>query len=392
MPLARRPRPVGRRRRLLRRALDARVHRRAATSSASRCTRCASPSATRRAPTTPQIRRAMDARELIFDTLAAQQTSGRHDAPAEERRRAYFPFKPFCETCGRDDTQVTGYDGRRSRRYRCRHGHEGTMSARRRRADQRQARVEGRLADALGPRGRRLRARRRGPPRADGQLHRRARARARRLRRRAAALGRLLVRLARRPRRQDVGLVGRRADPRDGAARARAGDRALAVHPPAAVAGRSRSTCRRRACRSSTTSGTASPRARSRHRRDARRRGDVPARGALLGGRRRGDRAARVVSAARRSGRPHAGQPRADRADRRPAPRRAGRVGRRPARRARAAPVVRDRLRRAAARRAAHDAARALRRRDLGEPRRRHPRGRRDARRASSATRGRSTA
>ncbi len=73
------------------------------------------------------IRRAMDARERIFDTLAAQQTSGRHDKPAEERRRAYYPFKPFCETCGRDDTHVTGWDGAVVA-YRCRHGHEGAMS------------------------------------------------------------------------------------------------------------------------------------------------------------------------------------------------------------------------------------------------------------------------
>ena len=74
-----------------------------------------------------EIRTAMDARELIFDTLAAQQTSGRHDTPVEERRRAYFPFKPFCETCGRDDTQVTAYEDE-TVTYRCRHGHEGTMS------------------------------------------------------------------------------------------------------------------------------------------------------------------------------------------------------------------------------------------------------------------------
>ena len=74
-----------------------------------------------------EIRRAMDARELIFDTLAAQQTAGRHDKPLEERRREYFPFKPFCRTCGRDDTQVTSYEDCIAS-YRCRHGHEGTMS------------------------------------------------------------------------------------------------------------------------------------------------------------------------------------------------------------------------------------------------------------------------
>jgi lysyl-tRNA synthetase class 1 len=74
-----------------------------------------------------EIRRAMDARELIFDTLAAQQTSGRHDTPLEQRRREYFPFKPFCAVCGRDDTTVTAYDGE-TLTYLCRHGHEGTTS------------------------------------------------------------------------------------------------------------------------------------------------------------------------------------------------------------------------------------------------------------------------
>jgi hypothetical protein len=74
-----------------------------------------------------RIRRAMEAREQIFDTLAAQQTAGRHDKPLEERRGEYFPFKPFCETCGRDDTQVTAWDGSVAT-YRCRHGHDGTMS------------------------------------------------------------------------------------------------------------------------------------------------------------------------------------------------------------------------------------------------------------------------
>ena len=75
------------------------------------------------------IRRALDARELIFDTLAEQQTSGRHDTPLEERRLAYFPFKPFCAECGRDDTQVTAYDAATTTvTYRCRCGHDATMS------------------------------------------------------------------------------------------------------------------------------------------------------------------------------------------------------------------------------------------------------------------------
>jgi lysyl-tRNA synthetase class 1 len=75
------------------------------------------------------IRRAMELRELVFDTLAGQQTAGRHEQPVEERRREYYPFKPYCETCGRDDTRVTAYDATTQRiAYECRHGHDGEMS------------------------------------------------------------------------------------------------------------------------------------------------------------------------------------------------------------------------------------------------------------------------
>ena len=74
-----------------------------------------------------EVRRAMDARELVFDTLAAQQTAGRHERSLAQRRAEYYPFRPFCESCGRDDTQVIAYDGEVVA-YRCRHGHEGAMS------------------------------------------------------------------------------------------------------------------------------------------------------------------------------------------------------------------------------------------------------------------------
>jgi lysyl-tRNA synthetase class 1 len=74
-----------------------------------------------------EIRRAMDQRELIFDTLAAQQTAGRHDRPPEDRRREYYPFKPYCETCGKDNTTVDGYAGQ-AVSYSCRCGHRGVMS------------------------------------------------------------------------------------------------------------------------------------------------------------------------------------------------------------------------------------------------------------------------
>ena len=75
----------------------------------------------------PQIRRAMDERGLVFDTLAGQQTAGRHEQPAVERRRAYYPFKPYCTECRRDDTRVAGYDGT-VLAWECRHGHAGEMS------------------------------------------------------------------------------------------------------------------------------------------------------------------------------------------------------------------------------------------------------------------------
>jgi len=73
------------------------------------------------------IRRAMDERGLIFDTLAGQQTAGRHERPREERRREYYPFKPYCPVCGTDDTRVTGY-GDETVQYECRCGHSGEMS------------------------------------------------------------------------------------------------------------------------------------------------------------------------------------------------------------------------------------------------------------------------
>lgn len=73
------------------------------------------------------IRRAMDERALVFDTLAGQQTPGRHERPLEERRREYYPFKPYCPDCGTDNTRVTGYSDD-AVRYECRCGHSGEMS------------------------------------------------------------------------------------------------------------------------------------------------------------------------------------------------------------------------------------------------------------------------
>jgi lysyl-tRNA synthetase class 1 len=74
-----------------------------------------------------QIRRALDERGAIFDVLAAHQTAGRHDRPVAERRLAYYPFQPYCEDCGTDSTQVTGYVGD-AVSYTCRCGQHGVMS------------------------------------------------------------------------------------------------------------------------------------------------------------------------------------------------------------------------------------------------------------------------
>ncbi|MGH3948316.1 MAG: lysine--tRNA ligase, partial [Pseudonocardiaceae bacterium] len=72
------------------------------------------------------IRRAMDLRGEVFDVLSGFQTEGLHEAPAAERRAAYYPFKPYCQSCGRDSTTVVGYDGLVVA-YRCRCGHFGEM-------------------------------------------------------------------------------------------------------------------------------------------------------------------------------------------------------------------------------------------------------------------------
>lgn len=73
------------------------------------------------------IRQAMDRRAEVFDILSRFQTEGRHDQPVEERRAAYYPFKPYCESCGKDFTTVTGYDGV-AVTYRCRCGQAGEMT------------------------------------------------------------------------------------------------------------------------------------------------------------------------------------------------------------------------------------------------------------------------
>jgi lysyl-tRNA synthetase class 1 len=75
----------------------------------------------------PAIRHAMQQRGQVFDILSSFQTEGRHDQPLEQRRAEYYPFKPYCQTCGKDFTTVTGYEGDMVS-YTCKFGHDGSMS------------------------------------------------------------------------------------------------------------------------------------------------------------------------------------------------------------------------------------------------------------------------
>ncbi|GAA5054860.1 lysine--tRNA ligase [Nocardia callitridis] len=73
------------------------------------------------------IRQAMDHRAEAFDILERFQTEGRHERSVEDRKAAYYPFKPYCEECGKDLTEVTAWaEGVVS--YRCRCGHQDRMS------------------------------------------------------------------------------------------------------------------------------------------------------------------------------------------------------------------------------------------------------------------------
>lgn len=72
------------------------------------------------------IRHAMNNRFMIYDILSGFQTETHRDADSEERRRNYFPFKPYCQTCHRDFTTVTGYETSIVS-YNCKFGHRGEV-------------------------------------------------------------------------------------------------------------------------------------------------------------------------------------------------------------------------------------------------------------------------
>jgi len=61
---------------------------------------------------TAQIITAMRQRSRIQAVLARYQTKRASDPDREDPRAtaAYYPYRPYCATCGRDDTTVTGFD------------------------------------------------------------------------------------------------------------------------------------------------------------------------------------------------------------------------------------------------------------------------------------------
>ena len=56
-----------------------------------------------------KIKIAMEKRFEIFDILAEYQTLERHEKSVEERRAEYFPFRVYCERCGKDETRIVKY-------------------------------------------------------------------------------------------------------------------------------------------------------------------------------------------------------------------------------------------------------------------------------------------
>ncbi len=64
----------------------------------------------RRGDYVAQMKTAIDQRFQIFDILAEHQTLDRFEKTADERREEYYPVRVYCESCGKDDTAITGYE------------------------------------------------------------------------------------------------------------------------------------------------------------------------------------------------------------------------------------------------------------------------------------------
>lgn len=75
------------------------------------------------------IIRAIENRFQIFDILAEYQTLDRFEKSQEERREAYYPVKVYCESCGKDDTNMLGFEPASATiEYKCACGHQGSFS------------------------------------------------------------------------------------------------------------------------------------------------------------------------------------------------------------------------------------------------------------------------
>lgn len=72
------------------------------------------------------IKESLDKRFQIFDVLSQYQTE-EQQKNREEQRPKYYPFKVYCESCGKDSTEMTGYDAATSLiSYTCKAcGHSG---------------------------------------------------------------------------------------------------------------------------------------------------------------------------------------------------------------------------------------------------------------------------
>src|SRR5262245_1554020 len=57
-----------------------------------------------------RIKQAIEKRIDIFDILAEHQSEDRAEKPLDERRAEYYPFRVYCESCGKDLTRITAYD------------------------------------------------------------------------------------------------------------------------------------------------------------------------------------------------------------------------------------------------------------------------------------------
>lgn len=78
---------------------------------------------------TEKVKHAMAHRGEIFDILAEYQTHQGQQESIAERRAAYYPYRVYCESCGKDTTQIERYDETTSRiEYTCQNcQHRGTF-------------------------------------------------------------------------------------------------------------------------------------------------------------------------------------------------------------------------------------------------------------------------